>query len=117
MDELEFPTKGWSGVTLRAFDVASRRWSVYWISSKTGRLDAPVVGGFTGDHGEFYGDDTDTGRPVKVRYAWTKIDRDHAHWEQAFSYDGKSWEVNWTAEFERGDPAALCDAGRPKRAR
>ena len=30
------------------------------------------------------------GRPVTVRYAWTKIDQDHARWEQAFSYDGSS---------------------------
>src|SRR6185437_12570994 len=28
--------------------------------------------------------------------------RDHAHWEQAFSGDGgKTWETNWTTEFER----------------
>jgi hypothetical protein len=116
MDEIEFPTKRWSGATLRAFDLATRRWSIYWISSKTGRLDPPVVGGFTGDRGEFYGDDVDGGRPVKVRYVWTKVDRDNARWEQAFSYDGKTWEVNWTAEFLRGDPAALCDAWRPRRA-
>ncbi|MCY1054666.1 hypothetical protein [Nannocystis sp. SCPEA4] len=52
---------------------------------------------------------------MKVRYKWTKLDEDHARWEQAFSYDGGAWETNWTAEFTRADPAAVCEAGRPRR--
>lgn len=115
VDELYFPTKGWAGVTVRAFDARQGTWSIYWISSRTGRLDPPVVGGFDGDRGDFYGDDTDEGRPIKVRYRWTKLDHDHAHWEQAFSHDGRSWETNWTADFLRADPAAVCANGRPKR--
>jgi hypothetical protein len=113
--ELYFPTKGWSGVTVRAFDLEHRRWSVHWVSGKVGRLGgAPVTGGFAGDRGEFYGDDDDDGRAVVVRTMWHKRDRDHARWEQAFSYDGRTWETNWTAEFVRADPAATCEAGRPK---
>jgi len=114
-DELYFPTKGWAGFTLRTFDLEKRQWSVYWVSSTSGRVDVPVVGGFEGDHGEFYGEDRDNGRPVKVRYVWAKLDRDHARWEQAFSYDDRSWETNWTADFTRADPATTCEAGRPKR--
>jgi hypothetical protein len=68
VDELYFPTKGWSGLTLRTFDLATRQWSIYWVSSASGKLDVPVVGGFEGNHGEFYGEDQDNGRPVKVRY-------------------------------------------------
>jgi hypothetical protein len=115
VDELSFPTKGWAGLTLRTFDVEKRQWSIYWVSSKTGKLGTPVLGGFQGDRGEFYGTDEDGGRPITVRYAWTKLDRDHARWEQSFSYDGRSWETNWIADFTRGDAAALCDHGRPKR--
>ena len=115
VDEIFFPTKGWAGLTLRTFDSEKRQWSVYWVNSTTGKLDPPVVGGFAGDRGEFYGEDKDAGRPVKVRYAWTKLDQDHARWEQAFSYDGRTWEINWTADFERADPATNCVAGRPKR--
>lgn len=115
VDELVFPTKGWSGVTVRAFDLSARTWSIYWINSRTGVVEAPVVGTFAGHRGEFYGDDRDGGRSIKVRYSWFKRDRDHARWEQAFSYDGaKTWEVNWTAEFERADTAAVCNAGRPR---
>ena len=102
VEECVFPTKGWSGVALRTFDVAKRQWSIYWVSSRRGVLDLPpVVGGFVGDRGEFYGEDTDEGRPIKVRYLWTRLGPDKAHWEQAFSYDGASWETNWTIDWDR----------------
>jgi hypothetical protein len=116
VDELYFPTKGTAGLTLRTFDPARRQWSIYWVNSTTGRLDpVPTVGGFSGDRGEFYAVDQDNGRPIKVRFLWHKIDRDHARWEQAFSYDERTWETNWTADFTRADPAAACDSGRPRR--
>lgn len=114
-DEVVFPTKGWAGFTVRAFDLEKRQWSVYWISSRSGRLEPPVVGGFDGALGEFYGQDSGAGRPVKVRYRWNKRDQDHARWEQAFSYDGRSWETNWTADFERADTQRNCRDGRPRR--
>ena len=117
VDELHFPTKGWAGLTLRTFDLEKSQWSIYWVSSASGKLGAPVVGGFDADHGAFYGEDRDNGRPVKVRYTWDKRDRDHARWEQAFSYDNRTWETNWTADFVRADPATTCEAGRPKRQR
>ena len=81
------------------------------ISFRTKRFDVES----SIPEGAFYGEDQDNGRPVKVRYTWDKLDRDHAHWEQAFSYDNRTWETNWTADFVRADPAAICEAGRPKR--
>lgn len=116
VDELYFPTKRSAGLTLRTFDPAKRQWSIYWVSSLTGKLDpVPVVGGFEGNRGEFYGEDQDNGRPIKVRYMWNKVDHDHARWEQAFSYDNRTWETNWTADFSRADTAAVCQNGRPRR--
>lgn len=116
VDELWFPTKKRAGLTLRTFDSARRQWSIYWVDGATGKLDpVPVVGGFEGARGEFYAADRDGERPVKVRYLWSKIDRDHARWEQAFSYDDRNWETNWTADFTRADAAALCERGRPRR--
>lgn len=38
VDEIEFPTKGWSGMTVRTFDLAANRWSIYWVNSRVGRL-------------------------------------------------------------------------------
>jgi len=116
VDELYMPTKDLAGLTLRTFDSAKRQWSIYWVSSVTGKLDpVPVVGGFEGKHGKFYAVDEDSGRPIKVRFTWNKIDQDHARWEQAFSYDNRTWETNWTADFERADPARTCENGRPRR--
>jgi len=103
VDEVTFPTKGWSGTTFRHFDKEKRQWSIYWVNTRTGKMDLPgQVGGFDGDIGLFYGEDTDEGRPVKVVYKWTKVGPDGARWEQAFSYDdGKTWETNWVNEHRR----------------
>ena len=113
VDEVTFPTKGWGGLTVRTFDIAKHRWSIYWVNTRTGVMFPPVVGGFTGAIGEFYGDDDDDGKPVKVRFRWTKHDRDHLTWEQSFSYDGgTTWEMNWTNDLERDAPSG-CVNGRP----
>ncbi len=53
---------------------------------------------------------------MKVRYTWNKVDDDHARWEQAFSYDNRTWETNWTADFTHADPAVACN-GRPMQRR
>ncbi len=115
VDEIYLPTKGIAGLTLRSFDLEKHQWLIHWVSSRDGKLDPGVMGGFDGARGEFYGEDRDDGRPIKVRYTWTKLDHDHARWEQAFSYDDLTWETNWTADFRRVDPAKSCDGGRPKR--
>jgi hypothetical protein len=115
-DEIWMPAEHRAGLTLRTFDREHRQWSIYWVNGATGKLDPiPVVGGFDGARGEFYGEDDDNGRPIKVRFVWTKDDHDHARWEQSFSYDDRTWERNWYAEFTRGDANALCEHGRPKR--
>ncbi|HET7333153.1 hypothetical protein [Dyella sp.] len=117
VDELYMPSKGTAGLTLRIFDPAKRQWSIYWVNSKKGVLEMPpMLGGFHGKQGEFYNEDHDAqGRPVKVRFIWTLRDHEHARWEQAFSYDNRTWETNWTADFVRGDRAKLCEEGRPRR--
>jgi hypothetical protein len=102
VDEAGFPTKGWSGVSLRFFNPKTRQWSIYWVNSRDGLMQEPVVGAFNGNVGEFFGDDVDDGKPIYVRYRWVVADRNHPHWEQAFSLDrGKTWETNWTADFTR----------------
>lgn len=117
VDEMWFPTKRWEGLTLRTFDRQRHQWSIYWVSSGSGKLEAPVVGGFQGNRGEFYGEDHDGGRPVKVRFTWLKLDVGHAHWEQAFSYDDRTWETNWTADFVRADAAKVCEPSSSSRPR
>jgi hypothetical protein len=102
LDEIDFPTLGSSGLTLRLFDVERKEWSIYWASSRTGLLYPPVVGTFTGGRGDFYGDDTHEGRPIRAHFIWSHITTDSARWEQEFSVDGGiTWETNWIMELTR----------------
>jgi hypothetical protein len=102
VDEISFPTKGWSGMTLRLFNPEAGVWSIYWVNSRDGVMQPPVVGAFRNGIGEFFGDDVDEGRPIRVRYRWLPKSRDVARWEQAFSLDGgRSWETNWVMDLLR----------------
>ena len=101
VDEIEFPTRGFTGVTVRLFDERERRWSIYWTDSRRAVLFPPVVGGFSGERGLFFGQDTEGGRPVQVRFIWERRPGDRPHWEQAFSLDGRDWETNWVMDFRR----------------
>ena len=97
-----------------------------------GVLDPPVLGSFSGDTGVFEGDDTFEGRPIRVRYIWSRVTTRTPRWEQAFSDDGgETWETNWVdglhargrrrmsarparlpAPHEGDPPAASLDARR-----
>jgi hypothetical protein len=115
VSEMYSPATGSSGFTVRAFDLKKRQWSVRYIGGKTGEMDPGVFGGFEGARGTFYGEDVDNGRPIKARNTWTQVDHNHARWEQAFSYDNRTWETNWIAEFSRADTSRTCVRGRPAR--
>jgi hypothetical protein len=106
VDEVIFPSRGFAGMTVRAFDPAKRQWSIHWISSTMGVLTPPVMGGFTGDAGTFYGEDQDRGRPVHARFIWHRLGPDAARWEQAFWYEAGPWETNWVMELTRQRPPA-----------
>lgn len=55
-----------------------------------------MTGRFEDGVGTFYGHDSHHGRPVRVRFLWSDIAADSAHWQQAFSTDeGATWETNW----------------------
>lgn len=107
VDEIVFEGKSTQGCTVRTLDVAARRWSIYWINSADGRLFPPVHGGWAGDRGEFFGDDEDDGRPVRVRFVWERLGPDQARWSQDFAPIGQDgaadgeWERNWVMDFRR----------------
>ncbi|MEU7935462.1 hypothetical protein [Micromonospora echinofusca] len=102
-DEITFPTRGFSGATVRIFDPAAGSWSIYWMSSRRGMLELPpVVGRFVDGVGTFLADDVDEQRPVRCRFVWSAITPTSCRWEQAFSTDGeRTWETNWVMEFTR----------------
>ncbi|HEY1330529.1 MAG TPA: hypothetical protein VGH10_03525 [Actinomycetota bacterium] len=102
VDEIEFPTKGMFGLTVRLFDPEREEWALWWVNKRVGRLTTPVIGRFGEGRGLFYGDDTFEGRPFRVRYTWSDMTDTSAHWEQAFSMDGeKTWITNWTMNSTR----------------
>lgn len=101
-DEIDFPTKGFSGLTLRVYNPDTKEWSLYWASKRTGTLFPPVVGTFTDGVGEFYGEDTYNDVPILARFRWTDVSTGSPRWDQAFSTDGgQTWLDNWLAEFTR----------------
>ncbi|MGD8379463.1 MAG: hypothetical protein PVI56_07620 [Gammaproteobacteria bacterium] len=102
------------GVTLRLYNPAKRQWALYWVDNAQhpGVLQPPVVGGFHGKTGLFYGKDTYAGQAVTVRFTWSITGPDSAHWEQAFSTDGgKTWETNWVMDMTRLTDAGTAHAG------
>lgn len=99
---LELPSGTYRGVGIRAFDVETRKWSIWWLDARNPVIDPPVHGGFEDGVGTFIGDDTFDGRPIKVRFRWSMITPTSAHWDQAFSPDdGVNWEPNWYMDFAR----------------
>jgi len=101
---LSLPGGDYKGVTLRAYDSKTGQWAIWWLDGREpfGDLDPPVKGRFVNGVGTFYSNDVLRGKPVRVRFVWSNITADSAHWEQAFSPDGgKSWEVNWITDFKR----------------
>jgi hypothetical protein len=102
VEEVTFPTKGFSGLTIRLFDPSDEQWSIYWVSSRSSTIAPPVVGRFSDGVGEFLCDDTFNGVAIKCRYLWTRPSTENARMEQAFSVDGgATWETNWVNDIHR----------------
>ena len=101
--EADSPSAGHlEGLTLRLYNPQSHQWSLYWATSKTGTLSIPTIGEFKDGVGEFYDQEPINGRMVLVRFIWSKITANSAHFEQSFSPDGgKTWEVNWITDQTR----------------
>lgn len=106
-NEDEYRTDYWPGfigMSFRFFNPATKQWAIYWADSLRGTLEPPVYGTFDGDMAVFEGKDTHEGRPITVRFTWSRVTTVMPRWEQAFSSDGgKTWETNWVMEFSRPD--------------
>ena len=92
------------GVSLRAYDPKTGQWAIWWIDGRAphNALDPPVKGRFEDGVGTFHSDGTLDGKPIGMRFIWSRITPTSARWEQAYSADaGKTWETNWIMEFRR----------------
>jgi hypothetical protein len=102
IDEMFFPLLGFSGMSIRLYEPATNEWTIYWVNSQTGTMQAPVRGSWSGGVLEAFGDDEFGGRPIRARYRWSEISETSATWEQAFSADGgENWETNWVMHWTR----------------
>jgi hypothetical protein len=100
---IELPAGLYRAATLRSYDAAQQQWSIWWLDPRNpGPLDPPMKGRFEGGQGLFYADETFEGRPIRVRFIWSRLDTPQPRWEQAFSADGGlTWETNWEMDFSR----------------
>jgi hypothetical protein len=106
---LNFPSGDYRGLSIRAFDPLTAKWSIWWLDGRSAaKLDPPVIGGFDGGEGVFLGPDTFNGRPVTVRFRWHEVHGKRPHWDQALSTDGgTNWEINWRNYFTRTSAAPV----------
>lgn len=99
---LDDPGGSYRAATLRRIDPATGEWTIHWFDQRHSEVDPPMRGHFSGDTGTFTCEDRLDGRPVRVRFIWSRIASDSPRWEQAFSADGgESWETNWIMDFAR----------------
>ena len=100
---LEFPSGAHRAIAIRAFDVETQTWAIWWLSADDAhQLETPVIGRFEDNVGTFFASDTLRGIPISVRFLWLNTDTATPRWEQAMSSDGgATWETNWTMDFSR----------------
>jgi hypothetical protein len=100
---IEIPSGMYRAITVRSFDAAASTWSIWWLDSRSpGSLGVPVVGRFVNGVGIFFSEDTWEGKPIRVRFLWTRPRPESPRWEQAFSPDaGATWETNWIMDFKK----------------
>jgi hypothetical protein len=102
--KLNSPDGAYHAIGLRSYNAKNQQWAIWWLDGRypSGPIDPPVTGKFEDGVGKFYSDYTDNGKPMKVRFLWSKITPTSARWEQSTSDDGgKTWKANWVMEFQR----------------
>jgi hypothetical protein len=86
------------GLNLRLYNPKSHQWSLNFANANDGTLTQPTVGEFKNGRGEFFDQETLSGRAIFVRFVISDITPDSCRFEQSFSDDGgTTWEVNWIA--------------------
>lgn len=90
------------GMGVRVWLPEKKLWADHWTSAQDGVVNPPQLGSFIGGAGLFTLDDTDDGKPVKIRGVWDKITPRSCRWYQCQSRDdGKSWEYGWYMDWTR----------------
>lgn len=104
---LNDPAGAYRAMAVRRIDPETGDWTIHWFDDRFSTLDPPVRGRFADGVGAFLAEDVFRGRPILVRFIWSRTKTSTPRWEQAFSDDaGANWETNWIMDFER-----VADAG------
>lgn len=102
LEEIDFPTRGFRGMTLRLYDPVRDEWAIHWADSRTGRLAPPMAGRFGPDGtGVFHGEDEVDGARVACRFLWSVLGPESARWEQAYAGPDGVWDTNWIMQLVR----------------
>ena len=104
--DLRCPDRYTGGMTLRLYDAQTHQWTLWWGTKALGLSPPQQVGHFNASGvGDFYAYDSWKGTPIVCRFQWTLV-HGNPHFEQAFSTDrGKTWETNWTTDYESVSPS------------
>jgi hypothetical protein len=105
--DLKCPKRYIGGMTVRFYNTRTHQWTLWWGTRALSISPPPQTGHFNaGGVGRFYAYDTWKGTPVICRFQWTRVNGS-PHFEQAYSTDGgKTWETNWTTDYQRVSPSA-----------
>ncbi|HEV8590753.1 MAG TPA: hypothetical protein VGQ55_01515 [Pyrinomonadaceae bacterium] len=88
------------GLGLRLYNPLSHQWNLNWANSTDGTMTKPMIGEFKNGRGEFFDQESFSGRAIYVRNGFSNITPNSSRFEQAFSDDGgKTWETNWVMTF------------------
>jgi hypothetical protein len=100
--EVDGTTDRIEGLSLRLYDPRTCQWNIYFANSAFGNIGMPIVGSFMNGRGTFYDNESLGSKAIRVRFIFSGITSTAFHFEQSFSPDdGKTWEVNWIADFTR----------------
>jgi len=100
--KVDGPAGHLEGISLRLYNPQSHQWSLNFANVNDGTLTLPSIGEFRDGRGEFYNQDTLSGRSILVRFVISDITPSSCRFEQSFSADGgKTWEANWIATDNR----------------
>ena len=90
------------GMGVRVWLPEQRKWADHWTAAADGVVNPPQLGSFIGGAGLFLADDTDDGKPVKIRAVWDRITPTSCRWYQCMSKDdGATWEYGWYMDWTR----------------
>jgi hypothetical protein len=99
--EADGPGGHWEGATLFVYNPSSGQWSQSYIDS-SGEINAPTIGSFQNNRGEFFGTEVYQNRTILVQGVWSNITADAHHYEILFSRDGgRTWVTAFKADLTR----------------